>query len=569
MNSLSAQQRKSHIQSLTQNEIDVLVIGGGITGAGIALDAATRGYRVGLVEKNDFASGTSSWSTKLVHGGIRYLPQGDVPLVHEALVERGRLLTNAPHLVHPLAFVLPLYTSSRRPVGLPVAPPNGVGLPQIMDFGLGMYDVLASGGHFQRHKRISIDEVKQRAPMLVSDGLTAGFLYTDGQTDDTRLTIAVLRSAASAGAELVNYATVVGFERDTYGKLAGAHVQLNGPGEEHEQILIHARYCINATGVFAEHVESLTGDTPKLAIEPSKGVHIVLRRSALEIGEDAVVLPETDDHRVIFLVPWRSSIIVGTTDTGNGDLDWPMANNDDVSYLLDHLNRSVQKTIKREDIVSSFAGYRPLLRLRNARSTSRLSRTHMIAESAHGLISISGGKLTTYRQMAEDAVDRIDRHEGVRNPCATRNWPLAGAIDWETTRASLQQRALQAGLSSEIFTHLGISYGALAQDIIAMVEQDSTLARQLDSTLPAIAAEVDYAIQQEMALTVTDVLERRLRLGIEAFDHGLSSAQYVSERLQTLNGITSAQGEQLVREYQRYVQLHTSGLQPEPAANAL
>lgn len=560
MQPMTAKRRGADLDAMARDGVDVLVIGGGITGAGIALDAALRGYRVGLVEKNDFASGTSSWSTKLVHGGIRYLPQGDVPLVHEALVERGRLLHNAPHLVHPLEFVLPLYASSRHPVGLPIAPPGGLGLGMILDLGLAMYDLLAGSQNVERHHRLTRAEVLERAPCLIPDGLTQGFLYADGQTDDTRLVLAILRSAATVGAKLANYAEVVGFDHDAAGQVNAAQVRLTGPQDGGRALTLPARHIVNATGIFAEQVEALAGTTPQLAIEPSKGVHLVLRRDDLPMGADAVVLPETADGRIIFLVPWRSRIIVGTTDTGSGDLDHPRADVADVDYLLDHLNRSVVQPIAREQIIGTFAGYRPLLQLRQGRSTARLSRTHTIVESANGLFSISGGKLTTYRIMAQELVDRIDARTGQHTPCATEEWPLAGAVGWADAAPALAERGAALDLSAATITHLATSYGTLAEEVLDRIAADPALAVPLDPDLPIVCAEVDHAAATELALTVTDVLERRLRLGIEAADHGVAAAPYVAERLGAIYGWDETMRVQQIAAYQAYASMHDAGL---------
>ena len=295
MKNLHAQQRLDDLARMQRDGVDVLVIGAGITGAGVALDAAARGYSVGLIDKNDIASGTSSWSTKLAHGGIRYLPQGDVPLVHEALIERGRMLKNAPHLVRPLTFVLPLYGYSRRPVGIPVAPPGGVGLREILGIGLGMYDGLAGKYNFKRHKGISRAETLALAPCLKPEDLKSGFLYTDGQTDDSRLTLAVARTAADMGAMIATYTEVVGFDKNAGGALNAAHVRLRAPGENGKEAVISAKHIVNATGIYAEVVEQLTGEAPQLKIEPSKGVHLVLRPDVIGIGKDAIVLPETFD----------------------------------------------------------------------------------------------------------------------------------------------------------------------------------------------------------------------------------------------------------------------------------
>ncbi len=561
MQLIQAGARLTHMAALARDGVDVLVIGGGITGAGIALDAATRGYRVGLVEKGDFASGTSGWSTKLVHGGIRYLPQGDVPLVHEALVERGRLLQNAPHLVHPLEFVLPLYESSRHPVGLPVAPPGGVGLGMLLDIGLGVYDLLAGAHNVERHQRLSREEVLARAKCLRPAGLTQGFLYADGQTDDTRLVLAVLRSAAAVGAHLVNYAQVVGFAASAAGRLSAAQVRLTGPQDAGATYTIPARHIINATGIFAEQVEALTGAPPKLRIEPSKGVHLVVRREALALGTDAVVLPETEDGRVIFLVPWRSRVIIGTTDTGTGDLDHPQANAADVDYLLDHLNRSVVRPLDRSEILATFAGYRPLLRVHSGgRTAARLSRSHAIVEGTQGLLSISGGKLTTYRIMAQEVLDRVDAREGLRHPHATEAWPLAGAVGWADAQPALHERAMALGLSAATAAHLGASYGTLAAAVLDRVAADPSLAQPLDPELPAIRAEVLESIEAEGALTIADVLERRLRLALEAADHGVGAAPLVADLLAAHHGWDAATRAVQLADYQMVAKSHDAGL---------
>lgn len=548
--------------------VDVLVIGGGITGAGVALDAATRGYRVGLVEKGDFAGGTSSWSTKLVHGGIRYLPEGDVPLVREALIERGRLLANAPYLVRPLAFVLPLYGFSRRPVGLPIAPPGGLGLSVILGLGLTLYDMLAGRHNIARHRWLSAAEVEARAPCLRPDDLRSGYLYYDAQTDDARLTLAVLRTAASAGARLANHAEVVGFERSGNGRVRAAQVRLHAPGDRgrEREVTIAARYVVNATGVHAEQVEALMGEPSRLDIQPSKGVHLVLPRGALRLGEDAVVLPETEDRRVVFVVPWRSSVLVGTTDTGDGDLDRPRAAADDVDYLLAYLNRAVRRPVARDEIVSTYAGYRPLLRLRQTRTPARLSRTHAVVRGTSGMISVSGGKLTTYRVMAADAMDRVDELNGELRPSLTANWALAGASGWDPP--ALLRRAAELGVDVEVARHLGHGYGSLAQEVLALVAEQPRLSQRLDPDLPVIAAEALYAIRAELGLTVEDVVARRLRLDLESRDHGMVAAWQVAEMLAGELGWGAAERARQLAAYARYAAERDAGLGPTAQARA-
>lgn len=579
---LSAARRLMNLDDMRAEPLDILVIGGGITGAGIALDAAVRGYRVGLIERNDFASGTSGWSTKLVHGGIRYLPQFDVPLVREALHERGYLLANAPYLVHPLAFVLPLYAESRHPVGLPIAPPGGIGLGLILDAGLALYDALAGRENVRRHRRISRREVLREIPDLRPEGLESGFVYYDAQTNDTRLTLAVLRTAASRGALLANYCAAVGFLRDdealvpdapdapdgTSGRIAGvvARSTLPTPSstEPRADIQIRARYVVNATGVWAEETEHLAGEESELRIAPSKGTHIVLAKEALGIGDEAVVLPETEDGRIIFVVPWQSRALVGTTDTEVEDIEAPAATEDEITYLLEHLNRYFERTVTRKDILATYAGNRPLLRLARTRTPSRLSRTHAIVESADGLISISGGKLTTYRRMAQDVLDRIDEHQGRAPTHPTMRLPLLGARGWAQAQPLIAQEAVALGLDTAIQRHLEGAYGAEALDVLDLVAADPSLGVRLACGLPYLRAEVVRATRAEMALAVTDVLYRRTRLALEDGSYGTAEAGIVADLMARELGWTPAQRAQSLAEYAAYAR-HQAG----PLANRL
>lgn len=552
---------------MAREGVDVLVIGGGITGAGVALDAVTRGYRVGLVEKRDFASGTSSWSTKLVHGGIRYLPEGDVPLVREALVERGRLLANAPHLVHPLAFVLPLYGWSRHPVGLPIAPPAGIGLDFILDTGLTIYDVLAGRENIARHRRIDRDEVLRRAACLRPADLRSGFIYDDAQTDDARLTLTVLRTAADAGAYVANYATVVGFDRGPDGQVRAAHVRVDAGTAAARALTIAARFFVNATGVYAEQVEELIGESPRLSIEPSKGVHLVVTREALDIGDDAVVLPETADRRVIFLVPWRSRVLIGTTDTGSGDLDHPRANAADVDYLLGHVNRSVTHPLAPSDIISTFAGYRPLLRLRHTRTPARLSRSHAVVRGTSGLISVSGGKMTTYRVMARDVMNRITELEGTGRRCKTAGYRLLGATGWPGAAEALTARGAALGLGPDVIAHLGMGYGSLADEVLNLVAGNAALGQRVVPDLPTIAAEIVYAGQAELALTVADALGRRTRLALEAHGHAVAAAPRVAVLLGDALGWDAERRARELADYADYIALLDAGI-PDRQTNS-
>ncbi|MBF6589692.1 MAG: glycerol-3-phosphate dehydrogenase/oxidase [Ktedonobacterales bacterium] len=527
---LSAAVRRAHLKEMAEQPLDVLVIGGGITGAGVALDAAARGYRVGLIERDDFASGTSGASTKLVHGGIRYLPQLDFPLVREALRERGRLLRNAPYLVHPLSFILPLYAHSRHPVGLPVAPPGGIGLGAILNTGLTLYDMLAGKENIGSHRRLSRQEVTARAPCLVPEGLKSGFIYYDARTDDTRLTLAVLRTAAAAGARLANYCQAVRFAHSS-GRLVGVYARETLPGAsegESDEHMITARHIVNATGVWAERTERLAGDAARLQIQPSKGTHLVIARERLGLGDEAIVLPETEDGRIIFIVPWQSRALVGTTDHAVREIEDPVATEDEITYLLGHLNRYVRAPLSRDDIITTYSGNRPLLRLTTARTPARLSRTHAVVESADGLLTVSGGKLTTYRRMAQDVLDRIDHREGRAVCHPTLTLALVGAEGWAEARGTIAMRGRALGLDAAVIQHLGGAYGTEALGLLALVAGDARLGRRLVADLPYIGAEVVWAVRAELALTVGDVLARRTHVALEDRTRGASVAAEVA-----------------------------------------
>jgi glycerol-3-phosphate dehydrogenase len=522
---LASVQRQHNLSLLENGNIDVLVIGGGVTGAGVALDAVARGYRVALVEKADFASGTSSKSTKLIHGGIRYLPNFDFALVHEALIERGLLLHNAPFLVHPLAFVLPIYDGEHHPVGLPFTLPGGIGLSTLLDCGLWLYDGMAGRNNINHHRRLKREEVLQHAPTLLPNGLKEGFLYYDAQTNDARLTISLLHTAANYGATIVNYAEVTSF-LTKQGRIKGARIYDHIGKQE---LSVHARHIVNATGIFSEQVEALAAREPQVQIEPSKGVHLVFAREDLPIGDSAVVLPETDDKRILFIVPWQSRVIFGTTDTGTGNLDHPVATHDDIAYLLNHLNRYLTTHLTPEHIVSTYAGYRPLLKARSTRhSNTQLSRTHAVLEDPTDLVSIVGGKLTTYRRMAQDTVDILSKRDGSKIVHPTRNLPLHGSVDWHIAKQTLERDAEALGLAPDITAQLGQSYGTEMRNVLDLVASDASLAARLINDLPYIKAQVVHACRHEMALTPHDVLARRTAITLEDRRSGLDIVDEVA-----------------------------------------
>ncbi|HEU0028248.1 MAG TPA: glycerol-3-phosphate dehydrogenase/oxidase [Ktedonobacterales bacterium] len=559
MQLLNAETRSRYLDRMASEPFDTLVIGGGVTGLGVALDAAARGYRVALVEKGDFASGTSSKSTKLVHGGIRYLPQFDFGLVHEALVERGILIQNAPYLVRPLAFVLPLYDTSRKPLGIPIVPPRGIGLGLMLSAGLWMYDLLAGRRGIDRHQRISLEQAQALTPLLKTDGLKETFVYWDAQTNDTRLVVSILRTAAQLGASLANYAEVIGFEKRD-GRLTGARVRNTLTGGE---LTIRARHIVNAAGIFAERVAMLSGDESKAAVAPSKGIHLVVDRDRVGVSDTGIVLPETEDGRILFVIPWGDRAVIGTTDTGSGDLDHPEASIEDIDYLLRHVNHYLSVTLTHDDLISVFAGYRPLVRSR-AKPSANLSRTHVVLEEDNGMVTIIGGKLTTYRRMAQDTVDVLAKRDGMTIAHPTMNLPLSGAVNWKRAQRELARRCAALGIPPDVERSLEWNYGRNALDMLALVEADPTLGQRVIPDLPFIRAEIVYACRAEMAMRLDDAIARRVRIELEASDRGVDVA---SEMARLMAGELGWTPDQTQAEADSYItairgSLEVEGLTP-------
>jgi glycerol-3-phosphate dehydrogenase len=463
---------------------DVVVIGGGATGLGAAVDAAARGYRTALLEARDFAQGTSSRSTKLIHGGVRYLAQGDIPLVREALHERGLLFRNAPHLVHRRDFVVPAY----RWWDLPF---YGVGLK--------VYDLLAGRSNLGGSRWIGAAGVAERIPTIVGRGLRGGIVYADGQFDDARLAIALARTLAGLGGAALNHAPVVGFSRRA-GRITAVVVSDDETGEE---LAVEARVVINATGVYADAIRRL--DDPGTAaaplLTPSQGAHVVLDHSFLP-GDSAMLVPRTDDGRVLFTIPWHGRVLVGTTDAPVPEpVVEPRPRREEIAYLLEHVARYLAKRPGFEDVRSTFAGLRPLLRGHDPRAgdigtpTSRLSREHAVVVSPSGLVTVTGGKWTTYRRMAADAVDRAISVGGLApRPNATATLRLHG---WEEP-ADGRDDPLSV-------------YGSDAAAIRALGAEDPDWDRPLHPALPYRTAEVVWAARHEAARSVEDVLARRTR----------------------------------------------------------
>lgn len=537
---------RSRQLDLLRRGIEVLVIGGGITGAGVALDAASRGYRVGLVEQSDFASATSSRSTKLVHGGVRYLPQGHLGLVSQALRERRRLLRIAPHLVRPLPFLLPLYAGARRPLGLHL-PSFALPLaPLGVRAGLIVYDLFARDPGLH-HRAISLAQVAQEAADLRTDNLRAAFVYYDAHTDDVRLTHAVLNAARAYGAGTINYCRVVDLVRRG-GRVAGARIEDRLTGGVFE---VEAKHVVNATGVWAQRVAALDGPA-SFQMRHSLGTHIVLQPGAVRTSL-ALVIPETDDGRIAFIIPWADRFVLGTTDTPyGGDLDAPVATAEEVTYLLRHANRYLRRPLGPADITSAYAGIRPLVAA-SEHSTAALARDHHVVASRGGLISIIGGKLTTYRAMAEATVDAIDVREGTRRRCVTATLPLWGAADVAHSESALTHSALAADQR----THLLENYGGAAGNLLALIHSEPALSARLIDGLPVSAAEIVYACRAELAVSLTDCLLLRTRLAVldpvAADGVAPTVAQLMARELGWDAGITADQLEQYAkrREHER------------------
>ncbi len=455
---------------------DFIVIGGGASGAGVALDAAARGFSVLLAEQSDFAKGTSSRSTKLVHGGVRYLQQGNVSLVFEALKERGILLRNAPHLVHDQAFVVPSYEWWEGPF-------YGIGLK--------VYDMMAGKEGFGHSKILSREETLEQLPNLEPEGLTGGVLYYDGQFDDARLVINILQTAVEQGATVLNYLQVKALQKEK-DLISGVKVQDMETGKRYA---LQAKAVINATGPFSDTILQMDQPGSFKMIEPSQGTHIVLDKSFLP-GDQAIMVPHTDDGRILFAIPWHNRALVGTTDieTDSAPLE-PRAAQDEIDFLLEHTARYLKHDPQKEDVKAVFAGIRPLAYAGKDENTAAISREHVVHVSASGLVTLAGGKWTTYRKMAEDTVDQAVLIAGLEaQPCVTTELNIHGFH-----RHSEQFDALK-------------DYGSDALEIRKLADSVPELSALLCKDPDVLKAEVIWAVRHEMARTVEDFLSRRRRI---------------------------------------------------------
>ncbi|MEE2645221.1 MAG: FAD-dependent oxidoreductase [Myxococcota bacterium] len=459
----------------SQARWDLVIVGGGATGLGAALEAAQRGLSVALLERGDFAQGTSSRSTKLVHGGVRYLRQGQLSLVRSALHERGRLNRNAPHLVRRLGFIIPCYRWGAR---------------AYYSFGLKLYDILAGSLGLGACERLSAEEVAAALPGLSRDGLRGGVRYYDGQFDDARLALSIAQSAVERGAALVNHCAVEGLIHNEAGRVTGVRAcdQLTGAVRE-----IYSRAVLNATGVFVDDLRQLEDPESPSLVQPSQGAHIVLDRSFLG-GEEALMVPSTDDGRVLFAIPWHDRLVVGTTDTPVAEASSePRPLEEELDFILSHCAKYLQKAPRREDVLSCFAGLRPLIKASG--STASLSRDHQLFEGAGGMLTITGGKWTTYRKMGEEAIQAIARVADLElGGEGTESLPLTG---WsESDAAALDSLSVR---------------GSDRAAIDALIDEEPALGEPLHPRLPYCYAEVIHAVRAEMAERVEDVLSRRTR----------------------------------------------------------
>lgn len=455
---------------------DLVIVGGGATGVGVAVDAATRGYEVLLLERSDFGKGTSSRSTKLVHGGVRYLEQGNLALVMEALKERGLLRRNAPHLVRDLAFVVPNYEWWEAP---------------FYGLGLKLYNLLAGQYGFGPSAILSKDETLERLPTIKTDGLRGGVVYYDGQFDDARLLVNLVATAAEHGATLVNYAAVEGILRGEDGFVAGVKARDLETGASFDAT---AKVVVNATGPFTDEVRRLADPQCSPMIAASQGIHLVFDRSFLP-GPGAIMVPHTSDGRVMFAIPWHGHTLVGTTDTPLAAVPVePRPHEEEVAFVLETAGRYLRQAPARKDVLSVFVGVRPLVRAGGAKSTAALSRDHTIHIDTTGLLTVTGGKWTTYRNMAEDAVDQAATLGRLpETACATKTLAVHGALE---------------GLPAD--DPLAV-YGSDAAAIRDLASREAGLGERLHPALPTIAAEAVWAARHEMARTVEDVLARRAR----------------------------------------------------------
>ncbi len=526
---LSPERRRSDLERMRNETFDLVVIGGGVTGAGVALDAATRGLTVALIEQRDLAAGTSSRSSKLVHGGLRYLEQLNFSLVREALQERGLLLEKlAPHLVRPVSFLYPL----TRPVWERLYAGTGVAL----------YDTLGGARHLPRHQHLSRRSAIDLVPSLRRDALVGALRYWDAQVDDARHTMELARTAASYGAAVVTSTRAVGLVREG-ARVVGVTVRDQESGDE---FAIQGRQVINATGVWADSIQEMAG-RGRIQVRASKGIHIVVPRDRIHGDSGLILRTQTS---VLFVIPWGNHWLIGTTDTDwSLDLAHPAASATDIQYLLNHVNRVLRTPLTHEDVEGVFAGLRPLLS-GESEATSKLSREHAVAQTAAGLITIAGGKYTTYRVMAEDTVDTAARSLPQRvPPSVTDRTPLLGAHGFHALWNRRRRLAEESGLHITRIEHLLRRYGSLITELLDLLADRPELGERIEGATDYLKVEAIYAASHEGALHLDDLLTRRTRISVETFDRGLAAARAVAPLMGEVLGWDEAT---IAREIEHY-----------------
>jgi glycerol-3-phosphate dehydrogenase len=551
---LDARERGVMLRRLAGERFDVLVIGGGITGAGAALDAASRGLRVALVEAHDLASGTSSRSSKLIHGGLRYLEQFDFKLVYEALRERDLLVSKlAPHLVRPVSFLYPLY---KKVVERPY-----------VGAGLVLYDAMEGTRRpVPHHRHLTARGALKRAPALAADRLAGAMLYYDAQVDDARHTLTVARTAAAHRAVVATRVSAVGLQRSADGeRVTGARVRDEESGREFE---VSAQAVVVCAGVWTDLVHQLAGVRAGYRVRMSKGVHLVVPRAAVDASTGMILRTEKS---VLFFIPWGQHWIVGTTDTDfSGDRAEPAATGQDVEYLLAAANRVLARPLTRADVIAVYAGLRPLVEAaagNGAKPTTKLSREHVVDVPVPGLASIAGGKFTTYRLMARDVVDAAVADFGRPVPgSVTDQVPLLGADGLAAVQPAAGRLAEDYGVPRAAVEHLLGRYGTLAAEVLDLIKADSGLGRPLAAGHPYLRAEVAYAVTCENALHVEDVLVRRTRLFIESADSGAAVAADVAAIMGRLLGWNRRRRAAETRRYLDLVQTEQTLFAIDPAA---
>jgi glycerol-3-phosphate dehydrogenase len=535
---LSPAAREAALETMGSTELDVLVVGGGVVGAGAALDAATRGLTVGLVEARDFASGTSSRSSKLIHGGLRYLEMLDFRLVAEALSERGLLIDKlAPHLIRPVPFLYPLQHRGWERL--------------YAGAGVALYDTLArasgNGAGLPLHRHLTRRGARRIVPSLRKDALVGALQYYDAQVDDARHTMFIARTAAAYGAHVATRSRVVGLLREGE-RVTGAEVHDLESDRVHQ---VRARQVINATGVWTDDTQALVGERGQFKVRASKGIHLVVPRDRIQ-GSSGLIL--RTEKSVLFVIPWGRHWIIGTTDT-----DWaldkahPAASAADIDYLLDHVNAVLEQPLTHADVEGVYAGLRPLLS-GESDATSKLSREHAVAHTAPGLVVVAGGKYTTYRIMAKDAVDAaVHALDAKVPPSITQDVPLLGAEGYGAMKNARYQLAQRYGLHVARIEHLLGRYGALVDEVLDLVVTDPTLGEPLAGAPDYLRAEVVYAASHEGARHLEDVLARRTRISIETFDRGIGAVEEAARLMAPVLGWSEAQVEREVEHYRKRV----------------